>query len=227
MPPHVLLMPPNMGARILDLKQDEPWKIRGLPIHCQLIFCILSFLALGMFCLFVAWDGTDPGSKTAWNDKLVLELEDFQQRNLRFVAIFHYKENVHFTLKNGMETPFFPDVLGLVHHEGIVLQCASVDISSADGQTMSYLKLEFSSQGLAYHIHGNFPAMPHLIPYSADEQFHHGSIDGELGEPRSLVKLLNQLRDRRYDMFRFSCWTFAHVVWDYYMATEDQASPFV
>lgn len=150
----------------------------------------------------------------AENEELIQVLKAFSMGGLWFNHIRIYKQYLNdrsgFLATEQQEDGSLrlPNIAGLVHHEGILLQ-----LVDAQNVVSRFVKIEFGQNGLNFAICDQFPHLTDLIP---DGDLKSSTIPRADGNPASLAKFLKSFTGIRYHCFKFNCLTFVNAVWDHY-----------
>merc|ERR1712083_308726 len=97
---------------------------------------------------------------TPYNKDLLWELRSNVADGMKFTHIYRFRKHLYWTAPDGSRSGLTPDVAGVVHHEGVVLELADTI-----GQPVKFLRLEMQPYGLTYFVKQAFPNIEDLIPW--------------------------------------------------------------
>mmetsp|Transcript_64785 Transcript_64785/g.141125 ORF Transcript_64785/g.141125 Transcript_64785/m.141125 type:complete len:252 (+) Transcript_64785:32-787(+) len=182
---------------------------RRVARRYAVVLCLIAVLII-VLCVCLPW------GHAAYNENLDEGLRRFSLEQKNFTSVCLIKQY------NGLqEVPLFagrlvgkhsPDLCGLYHHEGVLLE-----VGNSDGSSAFFLQLDFGHYGLKYYIQGAATAVD-LIPWEADCQFRCGIVPPAQGDPRKLADLLRTMRDQgyKYNGITFNCLEFSQLIWDHF-----------
>lgn len=199
-----------------------PWTLVKCGACCWLVILLAVTIFMPVFWYFLYGN---QGSNS-WNQDLINNLLNYETDGLRFRDICRFKQ------WTGTQKIDNPNLVGMIHHEGVML-----NVATEDGFRKGFLQLDYGHFGTIWNVHVDWKPIrlygkKHMdwgddrghIPFSFYSRGQHMFTAGceyECGRiplqqrPGGLVRMFEAYRAWRYNVFWFNCYDFAHLVWNW------------
>lgn len=171
---------------------------------------LVGTIALPVFIFFL-W--CNQGSN-AYEQPIQNTLKSFAADGLRFVDICRFKQ--------WTGTAYFtnPNIFGMIHHEGVLLNTVT-----ADGIRKGFFQLDYGHYGtFSANIGGVLPVRLYgkaQMNWEGSEcPYICGKIPRRLQSPVEIVRLFEEYRPWKYNVFWYNCFDFARLVWNWTQPTD-------
>lgn len=208
----------NLIRKLPDIRRVRPIEHlceRRVPLR----MCgICWFPMLGFFTLF--WGfwwlcllGLVKGDPLK-NDELMETMHDLVARNSTFTEVCRFKD----------WTYFIGSTIGKVfNHHGALLA-----ITNSSGLPEGFLQLEYGARGTFWQM-GTAPHPDPRYGITAREKvgpiscrYKCGTVAASQQDPKRLLWFLEKYRDRPYNIFYYTCVTFAEMIYNFHMPQNEQ-----
>jgi len=191
-----------------------------MPVRCTIIklgaCCWMTILlAFNITLLVFMYFLYGNQGSNAYNPQLIRNLINYDADGLRFTDVCRFKQ------WTGTRHFDNPNILGMIHHEGVLL-----NTMTADGYRKGVLQLDFGHFGASFSVHVDWHPVrlygkSHLDWRGENCQYECGKIP-LYQKPGSLVEMIEAYKGWSYNVFWYNCYDFAHLVWDWTQPTDVQ-----
>ncbi|CAK0856792.1 unnamed protein product, partial [Prorocentrum cordatum] len=154
------------------------------------------------------------------NPQLAAALQDLAGAGCRVVSVSRFRQSIDGFFSSAAAEPWrqglaatrIPDVGGVWHHEGIILEFAApMDVP------VGFMRLDYGRSGLCFELHRHLPHVQGQLPDSSPAALRRRGVPRERGDLQRLRQLLAAVRGWRYNIVTFNCISFADLVWELYV----------